>query len=254
MWFFGDEFGFHTFEKHFYQRDVKDYGGYTKEHYEVSGFMNNRTLSLDTNTVSRLHNVLISAITDKKKFAKIAVFVPDDDIINYMDIGEDGVRDPFGKVVDWLMTQHERIIMSWKEYLPVKAKNSTYPQILWIEPPVNINFHNNAEREKFAKSMNNAVRYHDNMHVLKLKKIWDEDDTTLFVKETNRFTTNGIKKYWEVVDKTVRFADTILLRKDKKQQNKAVNQKLHKEDVRCDLVFNKRRRNDYHRYHWSSKA
>ena len=82
MWFCGDDFGFKTFQQYFYERQI-EIKGYVRENFEISGFMNNSTNSLDGNTVSRFCNMLVGAITDKKVFPKMIDVVPDDDIVNF---------------------------------------------------------------------------------------------------------------------------------------------------------------------------
>ena len=55
-----------------------------KERFEICGFMNKTSASLDENTISRFRNCLVGAILDQKVLPKIIVIVPDDNIIAYM--------------------------------------------------------------------------------------------------------------------------------------------------------------------------
>ena len=150
----------------------------------MSGFMNNRTHSLDMNTVSRFRNLLVRTLTDRVILPRLLVIVPDDDIINYPNVRDQG-EVAYHRVLHWLLTQYSRIIQSWKEYLPTKAKAMGYPNIVWIKPPTHVHFDNNSERLEFGKSLSNVAQFQENVFVLKLKKVWDESDTTLFVKESN---------------------------------------------------------------------
>ena len=211
--------------------------------------MNNRVNSLDTNTVSRYRNQLIGALLDKKVLPKIVVIIPDDDIINFIEDSFDAKLPPkeMGHVLNWLMNEYDKLISIHKENLPAKAKRAGYPQILWIEPPLHDNFLNNRERESFNSTLSTVAQFHPDTWVLKLKKIWDPNDNSLYMKEEQRFTAAGLKSYWDAVDKTVRYADTILLKKPEKhkQQNaKPVYAGYAQQNTNeC--------RND--KYHWSRK-
>ena len=63
------------------------------------------------------------------------------------------------------------------------------------------------------------AKYHENITVLKLKKGWNPDDSTLYVREARCYTYEGLSTYWQAVDKTVKFCDTILLKKFEKSRN-----------------------------------
>ena len=49
--------------------------------------------------------------------------------------------------------------------------------------------------------------------MLMLKKVWDSQDTNLYIQESRRFTASGLKAYWEAIDRTVRYFDSIVLKK-----------------------------------------
>ena len=48
------------------------------------------------------------------------------------------------------------------------------------------------------------------MWSLKLKKIWDSDNSMLFLRDEKHFTATGLMTYWMAVDRTVKFWDTAL--------------------------------------------
>ena len=129
-------------------------------------------LHMTKNMISRMRNCLIGAIRDKKILPKYIVIVLDNDVINY---GlHHGVKSSigFGRLLKWLMCQYNRIVATQKEYLPTKAKKSTYPSFIWIEPPMHIQFssHDNYIRREFTKALQTQVAYHENMYSLQLKK------------------------------------------------------------------------------------
>ena len=52
------------------------------------------------------------------------------------------------------------------------------------------------------------------MSVLKLKKIWSQKDPNFYAEDEiqPRFTAEGLKNYWLVVDRTVRFCDSTIMK------------------------------------------
>ena len=64
---------------------------------------------------------------------------------------------------------------------------------------------------------------HENVSTLMLKKVWNPSDDTLFLKDHERFTSEGLKSYWEAVDRTVRYFDSVVL--PKRQGNVRKTQK-----------------------------
>ena len=114
--------------------------------------------------------------------------------------------------------------------------------MVWIEAPMHNNYYNNAEREAFNRALNNAVKYHDNTKVLQLKKVWNTEDTNLYIQESSRYTSVGLNTYWQAVDCTVRYADTILF---KKLQFKP------KHFTKREHESNAFKKND--KYHWTNK-
>ena len=148
------------------------------------------------------------------------------------------------------MTEHDKLISTQKEYLPMKAKKHDYPHIVWIEAPEHVNFNNNLLRSKFNRSLHTAASFHDNCHVLELKKIWDGKDRTLYLSPESRFTADGYNCYWEAVDKTGKFADTILF---KKLEKKKLKENCAPDVVQPQLTaFAGKKKQNYHhgdRYH-----
>ena len=229
IWFFCDNFGFNTFSKNYHSRPLKEYIGYVRDNYEVTGFLNNKYKSLDQNAVSRLRNLMIGAISDYPLLPKLIVIVPDEDILLF--IIKTGDRKLLHTntvvVLKWLMREYDRIIAAHQEKLPSKAKKAHYPFFVWITAPTHDNFDNNLDRVKFNKALQEVGNLYPNVAVLELKKIWDPQDTTLFIKESNRFTATGIQTYWEAVDRTVKYADTTVVKKIhmKTQAKEATNDK-----------------------------
>ena len=154
------------------------------------------------------------------------------------------------------MSEYDKLIASAKDHLPTKAKCDNYPQILWIEAPQhdNIPTTNQLMRTKFNAALNTAASFHDIDHVLQLKKVWDPHSLNLFLKEEKRFTSDGLIDYWLAVDKTVKYANTILFKKiEKKKEKKATSGNMPKHDKPMPDQRKFKDVNCYHRndkFHW----
>ena len=222
IWFFMDEFGSNSFEKHF-----KPLDGYVKSHFDISGWSNN-SFSNNPSMISRLANLMKAATSSQQKgqklkpLPKLIVVVADDNIIETLSTApKEDMTKALGMLVNFVMTEHERGISSFKESLTAKSRREEYPHIMWVLPPSHDKFKNNSERYKFGKAVEDACKFHTNISALELKKVWEPKDPSLIEKE--RFTSIGYKKYWEAVDRTVRYCDAVVLKKKPKKFNKNGN-------------------------------
>ena len=147
-WFFGDDFGHSTFEQYFQNRPSMEYNGYMKAHFDTRGFFNNFISSDNPSLVGRMANLVVNAISSDSKrimpFLKIVVIVPDADLINCIKNVKHDITRHFGWIINHVMTELERAVSAFKEYLPVKSLKSDYPHFLWIQPPYHDCFDNNS--------------------------------------------------------------------------------------------------------------
>ena len=228
-WVFGDEFTNRSFEQYFKNRRSSDYNSYVKANFDVMGFSNSEFLTDNPSTVSRYSNLLINTMNVKQVNNKILiVVVPDDDLLKlFKDSTGNGLSKPFSHVLNYIMTEYDRNIWTFKEFLPAKSVRGDWPHVLWIEAPLHDNFTNNSERYKFNKCLEEVVQIHDNMSALALEKVWNPKNGNLFLENCGRFTCDGYCDYWEAADKMVRFCDSIMLKK-KDQKIRKIEQKVQK--------------------------
>ena len=102
-------------------------------------------------------------------------------------------------------------------------------------------------RQKFNHALSTAALLNENTWSLKLKKIWDSHNHSLYNKEDDKYTVEGIKTYWEAVDQTIKYADTILIKRP------AAKPKTSTQDKSNNNSFNNREmqpKND--QYHWNT--
>ena len=226
-WVFGDDFVARSFERYFKTCPCTDY--YIKTHFDSTGYFS-KWSSDNPSIIGRFSNLMAQSVTGKSELSlggqrllplpKIVIVVPDDDIIKALDIADIcGLSKPIGRVLNFIMTDHEHAIAAFKDYLPSKSVKNDYPQILWIQPPLHDNFTNNSGRYKFNKCLEETTKFHSNVHALSLKKVWNPQDPELFSE--GHYTASGYQAYWEAIDKTTRYFDSIVLKKaDRKKHVK----------------------------------
>ena len=119
------------------------------------------------------------------------------------------IENIYQRVVKMLVMQIERIVDSFKEKLPSKANRRNWPHIIWVSPVQhrNFNFINNKNRDKFTTCLDEEVKHHKWMSSLQLKQTWDADDRSLVSAERNIMTATGLRKFWQAVDKTIKYCD-----------------------------------------------
>ena len=88
-------------------------------------------------------------------------------------------------------------------------------------------------REIFNACLHKVSDFHEDLSVLQLKKIWDSENSRLFVEESSHFTSEGYVAYWAAIDSTVHFMDMILIQKilnktAKKSKKESANNKPNK--------------------------
>ena len=227
---FGDEFCSRSFEQYFRSRKNSDYNNYTKANFDVHSFFNNFT-SDNPSVISRFVNLLVSATKAVHQgqrpwpLPKIIIIVPDDDLIQILheSMNSKGLAKQFSRILNFIMTDYERSIASFKESLPAKCLKQDYPNLLWIQAPIHDGFYNNPERHKFNRALDEVVKLHSNVYTLILKKVWDPKDPNLYVEEAHRFTAAGYQGYWEAVNKTIRYFDSVVLKNKGKKQKFATS-------------------------------
>ena len=177
--------------------------GYCRSQFDIRGFFTNKYTHHDQNAVSRIRNTLIKAIQDNVYLPKWIITVVDDDIMRYLNLESRGTIDSYKRIIDNIMKEQNKAIAIQNDYLPAKSKMKNQPQLLWIQAPHHGNFHNNDLREKWNAALTAIAPFHNNVHIMPFKKIWDPEDLTLYDKHARRYTSAGYKNYWAAVDKTI---------------------------------------------------
>ena len=125
-------------------------------------------------------------------------------------------------MTSWLINEFEKLLQSCKDVLPYKAVKEGFLHVLWIEPPMHKNFGdiNNNMRLCQRDCLHEIVQVKTNMSSLKMLKHWDHDDGGAFLKDRNRFTSDGLDRYWDSIDSAIRYWDKNVLPRMQERKRK----------------------------------
>ena len=208
-----------SFEQYYKMKSLKEFGaGYMTDCYDLIGRSSNQYTSNDPNFISRLRNLLVNLMHKEVLLPRLIAIVLDDDLVKYLNHDGCGASKAIGRILNELMIDFRKLVTRQKEFLDKKSKKALYPQFVWIEAPINVNFGNNTGRRKYNDRLHAVSKFHENVTILEMKKIWDPDCTRLYVAESDHYTCEGYSTYWAAVDCTMKFMDTIMF---KKIENKA---------------------------------
>ena len=180
---------------------------YTTRHFAVMVQATNNSRSNNPAILARLRNSLVHAINRCTQLPKIVVIVLEDDLLESINPNEN-LAAALNKRIRWLMHEYRKIIDTTKDFLPQNAKNDGYPKFLWINLTKHCNYTNNTERKKLGTCMENMSKFFDNNVSLRLVHKWEFSDTNLFLKEQQRFTSEGLNTFWTALDKTIEYFET----------------------------------------------
>ena len=135
---------------------------------------------------------------------KILVIVLEDAIIN--DINADvnyGIANNIEIRTKWLISQYRKIIDAFLDYLPMKCKRDTWPQMLFVVPSLHCNYRNNNLRKKFMRILEDTCACSERATAMRLRNGWDYDDTNIFLESQQRYSTEGLASFWHATDKLI---------------------------------------------------
>ena len=168
----GDGFVHRTSDQHLVHPTYTTEGNkfFMKENFALKVYATDRYSSNNPSLLSRLRNQLINAINENVLLPKIILVVLDRDVINIVKTDDFGLSLIFGTVLDWLARKYTRQVESQKSRLLSRSVKQDYPKFIWMAAPLNINFNDNKQRDKFNKALINVVNFHPDMTVMRLVK------------------------------------------------------------------------------------
>ena len=215
-----DEFGYESFRHYVTNADNTPY---INNNFEVSAFLTRSFNNSNRSPAARMLNSLTTAMKEKSELPKIIVFILEDNLLesHFLRLpNTDGrISETYNRFLKWFITNIERAIEAFKDLLPNKAVRKNIPRVLMLSPAVNSSFKNNIKRKKFGKCLNNVTRMHHNMSCLQLRQGWDEQDRKLYLNELNRWSHEGLTKFYNAVDRCISFCDSCINKKPQFKKN-----------------------------------
>ena len=217
IWIIGDNFATNTFNQHFLS--LTEENSFTRANFDVkTAIYNGYGQDKYNGILIRLRNGLVHAINSFVNLPKIIVYTLENDLIKAtVKVPIPKLEDAFNRLFNWLMNESRKCIMTHNENLPMRARRN--PHCLWILPTNNVNFDDNERRLICAKSLLNISKLHTNNRALELKQLWDENDVSLFDRDLQKYTANGLLTYWKAVDRTIKFYDFIITKADERKSH-----------------------------------
>ena len=185
---------------------------YMLDNYDVEAYAVMKDQSDIKSNIARIRNQFMIALNAEHLLPKIIDVILDDDVVRRTHIEEEGLSLVLKNLIDWLFNSVEEMIQEKKRYLPSKSVRATHPMIYWVESPQHVNFTNNLARRKFNSTVQATAAIHRSMKIIRMKKEWNPDDKSLFAD--NRYSSEGLMKYWDSVDSAVEFNDTMFKKKN----------------------------------------
>ena len=198
----GDEFCKRSINEYFMLPPEKEF--YTRTNFDVTAtyFNSNSKNSL----MGRLRDSLINQMNSQWQLPKIIAVILETDFTDYIGRKRLDQRD-YRKCLLHLVNEFRKAIATFKDKLPAKSKRYNWPHTVWIMPVQHCNMHNESLISEFNTVLEETVAVQQHMSVLRLKQIWDNHDMSLYMHQFRRFTSDGLKKYWCAVDRTLKFCD-----------------------------------------------
>ena len=113
----------------------------------------------------------------------------------------------YGTWIKWLSQEISDILSEANKALPVKAQHAEGEMMVyWTAAAMHNNYEYalRAQIAKFNNCLDSVMKIRDNMHVIKLKKGWNNENLNL-VSKTGRLMHEGLDCLWAAIDASVEF-------------------------------------------------
>ena len=157
-----------------------------------------------TSFKNRLRNSFIQGINDQGRLPRFIVIVLDDDLLEYLGYGGQGVSTLLGNCIEWLCKEFDNLIKLAKNAAPAKSVRADYPQMYWVAPPHHRNFMNNSARSKLINILETTFKLFKDNRIIRMKEVWEYNNPDM-VNNNGQYTDFGWDTYWRSVDAAIKF-------------------------------------------------
>ena len=131
IWVIGDAFCKSTMPQYFLQMPDKDF--YCRTNFEVHTAYCDQ-YAYRGNLLGRLRSALTGLINREWTLPRLIVIVLEDDVIEYIKKKNFDSHKQIERFLGYLMNEFRKVISTFKELLPTKAKKFAWPHVLWTVP------------------------------------------------------------------------------------------------------------------------
>ena len=167
IWIIGDSFVATTYEKATCMPMVHQ-KYYIKDVYDTLAFFN--TSQFDVNLLSRLRNILTTALNQNDKFPRLIIITLDNDLLRYINHRKFSILLETSSLLEWLVAEFHDLVDKYKNHLPSKCLSTNFPHFLWFGIPTHESFIDNDLRIKFNHGLECIIPKFKNMSLLLPKK------------------------------------------------------------------------------------
>ena len=181
-----------------------DNGGtsFIKSYFEFVLYCGSKYENSEQNLLRRISNAFTHGINKRIKIPNILVIVLEDDIVQLLEDDKFAVAQVFGKYIEYIANELERIISDRRNQLPKKARNET--TIYWVAATKHEHYGNNELRTIFNLCLDSVMKTQEKMFIIRLKEHWNFEDE-LLVNNIGKLTELGSKTLWQAIDAAVKF-------------------------------------------------
>ena len=214
VWIIGEEFVNETWnairEIQVAAADKKKPGLYLFREYNVKCFTTNPT-SHRSCTPAKLLNAFIKALNNvtggkEKKLPHLVIFIPDWDLVKYVNYHKPGVKDMFSSILSWIMTNANRAVQSKKDSLSHRKQGAVIdsePKFIWVKMIERVG----GEYERaltvcyqFNASLEDELASHKKHYILDVGKAIAE---SYYFTARNQLNGDGKHKFWHEIDEWI---------------------------------------------------
>ena len=217
-------------------RCKNDQSSYIFNNFQVEHYGTDEIQSYDPSKLSRFRNLIYKAFNKFNRLPKYIVIIFEEDLVNATDYNDFGLADIYQQLLEWIIKEYHRSVITIKDRLPNKAARMHQPHIIFIAPSVHRNYKNDNKRRKFTLALEKAARESRNfldMSTYRLRKQWDPEDNMLVSRALHKMTETGLRAFWTSVEKTVRYCDMKLNEKQEtEKRNQWMEETIQSEQLR----------------------
>ena len=181
--------------------DDERQASYIRKHFDVEVFASSCSGN-SRSVLACLQNIMAKAMDEHNKFPKYIIYVVEDDLLRCINFDQGEIAAIFQSILNWLTEEVHWLIQTRKNALPTRAKKYLYPQVFWAALPLHLAL-NNRIRQNFNSGLESSSASHNEMKVLKIKRIWSFDNANLV--SGNTISGDGKVAYWKGINEAIKF-------------------------------------------------